>query len=173
MHQWYWSYQYPNFLDQDDEFIEFNSYLVPDLRYILFVDNNLSADSSGLPELFEGTSPPSGGPSTLPFGEGSPVDGDAEALRILADKTQGQLNYNKSNNHLYSLYSDQYTDPNLRYTQSDADLLNRRLTSLNKGYKFITYDGPNGKEVPTLVYGHTKERVRVATQGIIKDIRGL
>ena len=29
-HQWYWSYQYPDFLDQEDEFIEFDSYLVPE-----------------------------------------------------------------------------------------------------------------------------------------------
>jgi len=30
MHQWYWSYQYPDFLNSDDEFIEFDSYLVPE-----------------------------------------------------------------------------------------------------------------------------------------------
>lgn len=29
-HQWYWSYQYPDFLDTDEEFIEFDSYLVPE-----------------------------------------------------------------------------------------------------------------------------------------------
>ena len=29
-HQWYWSYQYPDFLNSDDEFIEFDSYLVPE-----------------------------------------------------------------------------------------------------------------------------------------------
>lgn len=29
-HQWYWSYQYPDFLNGDDEFIEFDSYLVPE-----------------------------------------------------------------------------------------------------------------------------------------------
>lgn len=29
-HQWYWSYQYPDFLDTNDEFIEFDSYLVPE-----------------------------------------------------------------------------------------------------------------------------------------------
>ena len=29
-HQWYWSYQYPDFLNQDDDFIEFDSYLVPE-----------------------------------------------------------------------------------------------------------------------------------------------
>ena len=29
-HQWYWSYQYPDFLNNDDEFIEFDSYLVPE-----------------------------------------------------------------------------------------------------------------------------------------------
>ena len=29
-HQWYWSYQYPDFLNSDEEFIEFDSYLVPE-----------------------------------------------------------------------------------------------------------------------------------------------
>ena len=29
-HQWYWSYQYPDFLNSEDEFIEFDSYLIPE-----------------------------------------------------------------------------------------------------------------------------------------------
>jgi cytochrome c oxidase subunit II len=29
-HQWYWSYQYPDFLNNDDDFIEFDSYIIPD-----------------------------------------------------------------------------------------------------------------------------------------------
>jgi heme/copper-type cytochrome/quinol oxidase subunit 2 len=29
-HQWYWSYQYPDFLDSSEEFIEFDSYIIPD-----------------------------------------------------------------------------------------------------------------------------------------------
>jgi len=29
-HQWYWSYQYPDFLNSEDEFIEFDSYIIPD-----------------------------------------------------------------------------------------------------------------------------------------------
>ncbi len=29
-HQWYWSYQYPDFINSDGEFIEFDSYIVPD-----------------------------------------------------------------------------------------------------------------------------------------------
>ena len=29
-HQWYWSYQYSDFLDSSDELIEFDSYIVPD-----------------------------------------------------------------------------------------------------------------------------------------------
>ncbi len=29
-HQWYWSYQYPDFLNSDGDFIEFDSYLVPE-----------------------------------------------------------------------------------------------------------------------------------------------
>ncbi len=46
-HQWYWSYQYADFINDDDEFIEFDSYLVPEadledggLR-MLEVDNRL------------------------------------------------------------------------------------------------------------------------------------
>lgn len=30
MHQWYWSYSYPDFLNSDNEFIEFDSYIVPE-----------------------------------------------------------------------------------------------------------------------------------------------
>jgi cytochrome c oxidase subunit II len=51
-HQWYWSYQYPDFLNMDEELIEFDSYLVPesDLDYgslrMLEVDNRVI-----LPEL--------------------------------------------------------------------------------------------------------------------------
>jgi cytochrome c oxidase subunit 1 len=51
-HQWYWSYQYPDFLTSDNEFIEFDSYIVPEsdlekggLR-MLEVDNRVI-----LPEL--------------------------------------------------------------------------------------------------------------------------
>lgn len=29
-HQWYWSYQYPDFTNVDDEYIEFDSYIVPE-----------------------------------------------------------------------------------------------------------------------------------------------
>jgi len=29
-HQWYWSYQYPDFLDSDNNFIEFDSYIIPE-----------------------------------------------------------------------------------------------------------------------------------------------
>lgn len=30
LHQWYWSYEYPDFLNSDGDFIEFDSYLVPE-----------------------------------------------------------------------------------------------------------------------------------------------
>ena len=46
-HQWYWSYQYADLMNSDDEFIEYDSYLVPEsdleegaLR-MLEVDNRL------------------------------------------------------------------------------------------------------------------------------------
>ena len=29
-HQWYWSYQYPDFTNTNEEFLEFDSYIVPD-----------------------------------------------------------------------------------------------------------------------------------------------
>jgi len=51
-HQWYWSYQYPDFLNKENEFIEFDSYIIPEsdlesgsLR-MLEVDNRVI-----LPEL--------------------------------------------------------------------------------------------------------------------------
>ena len=51
-HQWYWSFEYPDFLNTEDEFVEFDSYLVPEsdledgaLR-MLEVDNRVI-----LPEL--------------------------------------------------------------------------------------------------------------------------
>jgi len=51
-HQWYWSYQYPDFLDANNDLIEFDSYIIPDsdlepgsLR-LLDVDNRVI-----LPEL--------------------------------------------------------------------------------------------------------------------------
>jgi cytochrome c oxidase subunit II len=51
-HQWYWSYQYPDFINSDEEFVEFDSYIIPDsdleegaLR-LLEVDNRVI-----LPEL--------------------------------------------------------------------------------------------------------------------------
>ena len=46
-HQWYWSYQYPDFIDSTDELIEFDSYIVPesDLEFgtlrMLEVDNRV------------------------------------------------------------------------------------------------------------------------------------
>jgi cytochrome c oxidase subunit II len=51
-HQWYWSYQYPDFLDSNDEFIEFDSYIIPEsdleegMLRMLEVDNRVI-----LPEL--------------------------------------------------------------------------------------------------------------------------
>jgi heme/copper-type cytochrome/quinol oxidase subunit 2 len=52
LHQWYWSYAYPDFLSDDNEELEFDSYLVPEsdleeggLR-LLEVDNRVI-----LPEL--------------------------------------------------------------------------------------------------------------------------
>ena len=51
-HQWYWSYQYPDFIDQDNNIVEYDSYIVPEtdleegtLR-MLEVDNRVI-----LPEL--------------------------------------------------------------------------------------------------------------------------
>ena len=51
-HQWYWSYQYPDFLNNDGDFVEFDSYIIPEsdleeggLR-MLEVDNKVI-----LPEL--------------------------------------------------------------------------------------------------------------------------
>ena len=40
-HQWYWSYEYPDFLNSDGDFVEFDAYLVPDdLTYESRADPN-------------------------------------------------------------------------------------------------------------------------------------
>ena len=47
-HQWYWSYEYPDFLNSDGDFIEFDSYLVPESNLedgslrMLEVDNRVT-----------------------------------------------------------------------------------------------------------------------------------
>ncbi len=46
-HQWYWSYKYPDYLNSENEFIEFDSYLVPEAELedgalrMLEVDNRI------------------------------------------------------------------------------------------------------------------------------------
>ena len=47
-HQWYWSYQYPDFLGNYDEELEFDSYLIPDsdLSHIV----SLSTNNQDMPE---------------------------------------------------------------------------------------------------------------------------
>lgn len=30
LHQWYWSYQYPDFLDSNQDIVEFDSYIIPE-----------------------------------------------------------------------------------------------------------------------------------------------
>jgi hypothetical protein len=45
-HQWYWSYQYPDFLNSDDEFIELDLYLVPES------DLNPKSDSDSYSKYF-------------------------------------------------------------------------------------------------------------------------
>jgi hypothetical protein len=59
-HQWYWSYQYPDFLSADEDFIEFDLYLTPEPLYMDISrllnpeitssgSSNLGGNQSGLP----------------------------------------------------------------------------------------------------------------------------
>ena len=51
-HQWYWSYQYPDFLNIDNELIEFDSYIVPESDLELGALRMLEVDNRViLPEL--------------------------------------------------------------------------------------------------------------------------
>ena len=36
-HQWYWSYQYPDFVNDAEEYIEYDSYIIPELTHTRFV----------------------------------------------------------------------------------------------------------------------------------------
>ena len=55
MHQWYWSYQYPDFLNTDEELIDFDSYLVPevDIETTLLSSNNDGVVNNILPGINE------------------------------------------------------------------------------------------------------------------------
>ena len=81
-HQWYWSYQYPDFTNDDDEELEFDSYLIPesDLEQRLGDKLTLSMDggtSSAQPTSTEndnGTSNASSsgsanGPNLIPYSD--------------------------------------------------------------------------------------------------------
>lgn len=51
-HQWYWSYQYPDFLNRGDEFIEFDSYLIPRIELVYGALRMLEVDNRVIiPEL--------------------------------------------------------------------------------------------------------------------------
>ena len=51
-HQWYWSYQYPDFLNSEKEFIEFDSYMVPEFDLELGSLRQLEVDNRVvIPEL--------------------------------------------------------------------------------------------------------------------------
>ena len=51
-HQWYWSYEYADFINDDEEFIEYDSYLVPDSDLELGTFRLLEVDNRViLPEL--------------------------------------------------------------------------------------------------------------------------
>ena len=54
-HQWYWSYQYPDFLGNDNEELEFDSYLIPDSYLEDIV--SLSTNNQPAAPLNTGTNP--------------------------------------------------------------------------------------------------------------------
>jgi len=50
LHQWYWSYEYPDFLNSDGDFVEFDSYAVPEPVYNIHLSYNQSTNFEGLQE---------------------------------------------------------------------------------------------------------------------------
>ena len=38
-HQWYWAYQYPDFTNNDEEFVEFDSYIVPENENVFLMNS--------------------------------------------------------------------------------------------------------------------------------------
>ena len=47
-HQWYWSYQYPDFTNNDEEFVEFDWYIMPEKENV-FLTSHLNANGSTKP----------------------------------------------------------------------------------------------------------------------------
>jgi len=139
-HQWYWSYQYPDFLNTDEDLIEFDSYLVPE---------------SDLGRYLSGVSNDSGPSSSLP----STVLTDATvADNSLYKKLEYQYEYSKSNpSKHWTLYSPSWLNTPGDLSTKDANqivkcyesspLKGRYIVSGDSGEMRLYYDRPRRSEV--------------------------
>ena len=131
-HQWYWSYQYPDFLDTDEEFIEFDSYLVPEsdledgaLR-MLEVDNRVILPEfiSNVLDLLSTSHFMTGGPSG-PSGE---MTGGSSGQ--ITEGPSGEITGSTSN------YSQVDYQENIRLVRRHR-ILSNRLENFLKEYREV------------------------------------
>jgi len=89
-HQWYWSYEYPDFLNSDGDFVEFDSYLVPesDLKKGSSIDL-VYCSTDEVPTITEINETPNG---QGPHGRCSHPVLERRAFPIPEDKTLQNMN---------------------------------------------------------------------------------
>lgn len=115
-------YQYPYFLNQDDEFIEFNSYLLePDIESRVFNMDN------------PGTAPESSG-ENITSEQSIPGRVPVDILNSIHSKIQGQLYFNNRFNTYYSIYDTDHFPTTIVLTRHEWDQLHLHLSRLNLGY---------------------------------------
>jgi len=131
MHEWYWSCQYPDFLDSTGELIEFDSYLVPE------------SDLEEMILMMEGTSDGSSHDNyTFNHYVNNYFRAYSSELEIVRRKIQDQMQFNSprcSNpGDIYncnSIYNDKGTYPDdLILTERQRAVLHVWLKSLDAGY---------------------------------------
>jgi hypothetical protein len=103
LHQWYWSYQYPDFLDSNNEFIDFDSYIA----------NVLSSNSS----IVEN--------GRIPISNLLNKDVTVTPVDVITEKATIQLNTPSNMKHAYN---SQLWDINARFTIDENRELCQRLS---------------------------------------------
>jgi hypothetical protein len=124
MHQWYWSYPYLDFLNTDEEFIEFDPYLIPesgDNSTRVYLDTVCMSNSSSNIIL----------PS---YDELSGSIAEQESLRVIKEKLLSQFEFNKQSPHKRNFYSNLFPSHMVLNSDERHYLAAKYIDSGDKSY---------------------------------------
>ena len=147
MHQWYWSYPNPDFLDSEFESIEFDS-LYEESNGIGFESSNnydpLFADLCAS-EIIS----PSSSATNYDITERV----DSNLLETIHNKIKSQLDYNSRMNRTLMIYSEHFPT-NMQLNGHEIANLHRHLLSLDESYILRRFDNVNFRMFRTPTIHH-------------------